>query len=126
MSNPTPPGATLMCLRDAEGRIITLTRQTLNEEQIKMENWQEVSISNAEVQVFTQDVPSQTDALRLSDSGLVRVVEDLIDVLINRGVFQFTDLPDAAQAKLLERRLNRASLGHRLQPLLLDDDNSLL
>ena len=126
MNNPTPPDAALMCLRDAEGRIVTLTRQTLSAEQIKMENWQEASISDAEVQVFTQDVLSQTDALKLSDSGLVRVVEDLIDVLINRGVFQFTDLPEAVQVKLMERRQTRATLGHRLEPLLLDDNNGLL
>lgn len=126
MNKPTAPVTALMCLRDPEGRIMTLTRQILSAEQIKIENWQAVFISDAEVQVFTRDVSSQTDALKLSDSGLVRVVEDLIDVLINRGVFQFTDLPEAAQVKLMERRLSRASLGHRLQPLLLDDDSGLL
>jgi len=45
----------------------------------------------------------------------------LIDVLINRGLLQFTDLPEAAQAKLLERRQTRASLPHRLE--LLSDDS---
>jgi hypothetical protein len=48
------------------------------------------------------------------------VLEDLIDVLITRGVIQFTDLPEAAQAKLLERRQTRATLTHRLE--LLPDD----
>jgi hypothetical protein len=126
MNNATSPDATLMCLRNAEGRIETLTRQALSVEKIKLEGWQAVSISDAEVQVFTQEVSSQTEALKLSDSGLVRVVEDLIDVLINRGVFLFTDLPEAVQFKLMERRQTRASMGHRLQPTLLDDDNGLL
>jgi hypothetical protein len=126
MNNTTPPDAALMCLRDAEGRIVTLTRQTLCAEQIKLENWQAVSISDAEVQAFTQEVSSQTEALKLSDIGLVRVVEDLIDVLINRSVFQFTDLPEAVQFKLMERRQTRASMGYRLHPTLLDDDNGLL
>jgi hypothetical protein len=126
MNNTTPPDAALMCLRDAEGRVVTLTRQTLCAEQIKLENWQAVSISDAEVQAFTQEVSSQTEALKLSDIGLVRVVEDLIDVLINRSVFQFTDLPEAVQFKLMERRQTRASMGHRLHPTLLDDDNGLL
>jgi hypothetical protein len=50
------------------------------------------------------------------------VLEDLIDVLINRGLLQFTDLPEAAQAKLLERRQSRANLSYRLQPLMPDKD----
>lgn len=63
-------------------------------------------------------------ALLDSDAGLARVTEDLIDILINRGVIQFTDFPPAAQAKLLERRQTRATLSRRLQ--LLDDENGLL
>jgi hypothetical protein len=125
MNKPTTPDAPLMCLRDAEGRIVTLTRQALGGEQINMNNLQAVSISDAEVEVFIRDVSSQTDTLKLSDSGLTRVLEDLIDVLINRGIFQFTDLPKAAQMKLIERRQTRASLGNRLPPLL-DDDSGLL
>lgn len=39
-----------------------------------------------------------------SDLGLARVLEDLIDLLIEKGTFRFTDLPEAAQRKLLARR----------------------
>lgn len=60
-----------------------------------------------------------------SDAGLARVTEDLIDILINRGVIQFTDFPPAAQAKLLERRQTRATLSRRLQ-LLDEDDKGLI
>lgn len=72
--------------------------------------------------------PSDADAvghqsLASSDAGLARVTEDLIDILIHRGVIQFTDFPPAAQAKLLERRQTRATLSRRLQ--LLDDDETL-
>ena len=55
--------------------------------------------------------------LASSDSGLARVTEDLIDILIHRGVIQFTDFPAAAQAKLLQRRLTRATLSRRLRLL---------
>ena len=125
MTNPLSPAATLMCRRDAEGRIVALTRQTLNEENIKMGAWQAVSADDAEVDAFVYDVSSQAQALSKTDIGLARVLEDLIDVLINRGLLQFTDLPEAAQAKLLERRQTRAHLANRLQPLLLDDDKGL-
>jgi hypothetical protein len=66
------------------------------------------------------------EALSQSDTGLARVLEDVIDVLINRGVIQFTDLPDQAQQKLLERRQTRASLANRLQLLPEEGDNGLI
>jgi hypothetical protein len=72
------------------------------------------------------DVPNLPNPLSQTDASLARVLEDLIDVLITRGVIQFTDLPDAAQAKLLERRQTRASLNNRLQLLPMDGDNDLV
>ena len=69
---------------------------------------------------MTKPVPPKL--LSETDADLVRVLEDLIDVLITRGVIQFTDLPEAAQAKLLGRRQTRATLTHRLE-LLPDDDS---
>lgn len=54
-----------------------------------------------------------------SDAAVARVTEDLIDILITRGVIQFTDFPPAAQAKLLQRRHTRETLSNRLK--LLDD-----
>jgi len=62
--------------------------------------------------------------LALSDSGVARVTEDLIDILILRGVIQFTDFPPAAQAKLLSRRQTRATLSRRLR--LLDEQDDTL
>ena len=124
MNNPVPPAAALMCRRNAEGRIVALTRQTLSPQRIVMGSWQAVSAADPEVEAFVQDVTSQADALSQTDIGLARVLEDLIEVLITRGLLQFTDLPEAAQTKLLERRQTRANLPHRLE--LLDDDNGLL
>ncbi len=50
-----------------------------------------------------QDAATRKDMLE-SDLGLARVLEDLIDLLIEKGTFRFTDLPNAAQKKLLSRR----------------------
>ena len=44
------------------------------------------------------------EALQRSDAELVRVVEDLTNLLIEKGVIRFTELPTAAQRKLLDRR----------------------
>ena len=68
--------------------------------------------------------PSQ--ALSESDAAIARVLEDLIDTLIGRGVIQFTDLPEAAQGKLQWRRKNRAKLQDSQQLLPDDGDTGLL
>lgn len=51
------------------------------------------------------------DPLADSDMRLVRVLEDVIDLLIARDVIRFTDLPQAAQGKLMERRSMRETQG---------------
>lgn len=69
-------------------------------------------------------IDSGQQALAASDSGLARITEDLIDILIRRGLIQITDFVPAAQAKLLARRHQRESLGRQLD--LLDDDQGIL
>jgi hypothetical protein len=64
------------------------------------------------------------EKLAESDQALIRVVEDLVDTLISKGLVQFTDLPEAAQAKLLERRNLRRSVN--ALNLLQDDDSKLI
>lgn len=45
-----------------------------------------------------------------SDLALIRVVEDLIEVLVKKHVLTLTDLPAAAQDKLMGRRSLRTYL----------------
>lgn len=44
------------------------------------------------------------DAYARLDADSVRVLEDLIDTLVDRGLLRITDLPPAAQAKLFARK----------------------
>lgn len=69
---------------------------------------------------------AHAELLSQSDTAIARVLEDLVDVLITRGVIQFTDLPEAAQAKLLTRRQTRARLKDSLQLLPGDGEGGLL
>lgn len=64
------------------------------------------------------------EKLAESDQALIRVVEDLVDTLIAKDLLRFTDLPEAAQAKLLERRNLRRSVN--ALNLLQDDDSKLI
>lgn len=71
----------------------------------------EMPIHSAELLEFMRNAGMEQGALQESDMRLVRVLEDLIDLLIDRDVIRFTDLPQPAQEKLLERRSMRQTLG---------------
>lgn len=62
--------------------------------------------------------------LQDSDLELVRVLEDLVEVLSRKGVIRYTDLPSAAREKLAARVQNR----HQVNVLsnLLGDDEGLI
>lgn len=50
------------------------------------------------------DIASYQTALTLLDTRIVRVLDDLIDVLIQKNVIRFTDLPEEAQKKIGARK----------------------
>jgi len=55
-----------------------------------------------------------------SDIEFVRVVEDLLQLLLDKNVILFTELPPIARRKLLDRQLMRRGKGDALD--LLDDE----
>lgn len=48
--------------------------------------------------------------LAATDKGMARIGEDLIDVLISKGVILIADLPQDTQDKLADRKAKRAAL----------------
>ena len=48
--------------------------------------------------------------LTQTDIGLIRVIEDLIDVLIDKNILMFTDLPLEAREKIMFRKSTRERL----------------
>lgn len=68
--------------------------------------------------------PGVVRALSESDLAMIRVVEDVVDLLIEQNLLRFTDLPPQAQEKLMERR----SLRRTINPLGLmgDDDGGVI
>lgn len=66
----------------------------------------------------------QEPALSELDTGFIRVLEDLIEVLLANGTIRLTDLPPQALAKLNERKHARARLRDSLD--LIDDEDHLL
>jgi len=56
------------------------------------------------------------------DTEFIRVLEDLIDVLVAKGVINLTDLPPQAMEKLSQRRHARRRLRNALD-LIRDEDD---
>jgi len=63
-----------------------------------------IDADHPEVAQFLGKPPPERAEIAGTDGSMARVTEDLIDVLVARGVVMFTDLPPVAQRKLLERR----------------------
>lgn len=87
-------------MRNATGKIIAV----LSEE---VDGAEFVSPNDMELSNFLQTDSPESRAQRElmeSDLGIIRVLEDLIDILIERGHIMFTDFPEPAQKKLLGRR----------------------
>lgn len=72
----------------------------------------------------TNDTGAARTLLSSSDLALIRVLEDLINTLIDKGVILFTDLPPAAREKLA----NREKIRDHLNSLenLMNEDQGLL
>ena len=54
------------------------------------------------------------------DTELIRVIEDLTDTLISKGLLRLTDLPHSAQTKLLARKGYRDQVGGEPNDILGD------
>jgi hypothetical protein len=77
----------------------------------------------SELYVFLHALkPTQVTSLEQSDQAMARVLEDVVNLLVDQGTIRFTDLPEAAQSKLLSRRELR---GQRQGMDLLDDGDDL-
>ncbi|MFW5451562.1 MAG: hypothetical protein ACKE9I_08190 [Methylophagaceae bacterium] len=107
--------------RDSEGNITAVF-------ETPQDNAQEIlSLDSDEVIDYIVQSANSEDArvaLSESDVALVRVLEDLINTLIDQKVILFTDLPMAAREKLSNREKIRGHLSS-LANLMGDDDGIL-
>jgi hypothetical protein len=87
----------------------------------------ELTADSQEAQAWfaNQSVENSLLKLQQSDLDMIRVLEDLISVLIRKGVVRITDLPEVAQAKLVGRSKARDALGG-LNLLINDDESELI
>jgi hypothetical protein len=107
--------------RDAHGQLLRVEAAAYAEAS------ETLPADNHEIQTWFANaaVESSLRALRQSDLDMVRVLDDLIQVLTSKGVIRVTDLPEAAQAKLADRTSARQALGG-LSHLINDEEPGLI
>lgn len=101
--------------RDTEGRIDSLYNQPVD-------GGEALPADHPDVLAFLQAGGAAQGAFSSLDASLVRVLEDLVDVLISRNVIRITDLPPEAQKKLFERKRFRESTRGNALKLVPDAD----
>ena len=99
-------------LRGADGVVTAVSQPDVGQGPPEGAGWELVSADDPGLAVFASQIGSADPANPLvgSDLAMARVLEDLINLLIDQSVIRFTDLPSGAQAKLLSRQNTRASL----------------
>jgi hypothetical protein len=107
--------------RNADGAVVSVSKDSREDHE------EFVSNNDSGLLDFFSDNLAEDNPLYYlikSDLDLTRVLEDLIDLMVNKGMINFTDLPDSAQQKLMGRRKARAQLreGQRRSVLVEDDD----
>lgn len=107
--------------RDEQGETVQLLDAPMEE------NSQWLELSDPHVIAFLQNAPSADnlkDSLASSDNEMVRVVEDLVEMLMEKQVFVFTELPEAVQNKLNARRKLRHEV-NAISNLIGEEDDIL-
>lgn len=95
--------------RDVNGVIEAVSRHS--DEQFT----ESMDIDAAELQQFLSEDELFNIAkqhLSETDANMVRVLEDLIEVLVAKNIIQFTELPEGAQDKILKRKKLRFLLSN--------------
>ena len=90
--------------RGPDGKILAVSNDPLSGPS------EQISSDAPELRAFFNTLEQQESVFETSDLKLIRVIEDVIDLLIAKNVICITDLPPPVQTKLMERRSLRQSL----------------
>ncbi len=101
--------------RNAEGRIVAVRKEA------SLQADEYLAESDPEYLDFFQSDEIQL-ALEDSDRALARVTEDLIELLVRKGLIMVTELPAVVQHKLRSRVSLRSRLAQSACDLLSDDE----
>ena len=103
--------------RNEQGKVVALYNQPHPNATEQKE-----SIDQELLDFFEENATSESwqTLLTISDLGFIRILEDMVDLLIRKNVIIFTELPEKAQQKILERKKIREK--YAAQNILTVDD----
>ncbi len=105
-------------LKNAQGEVIAASTS-----ENPGAGWEYVE-NNAKVYLdYLESALVKSNTFRESDIQLARVLEDLINLMIERNLIRFTDFPEAAQRRLNQRQSMRRN--SQLSDLLGDSEDTL-
>ena len=102
--------------RDPDGHIVAIRRGRTDE------GLEPASLLDEEVLSFLRssgEIEVLEQVLSMSDSSIIRVIEDLVEVLVRKNIILFTDLPVEAQEKIRQRQRVRQRIGR--DQIMVDD-----
>lgn len=101
--------------KDSNGTIVAIRTKP-------MEQNQEPVAESALVKFLADhdQTGSYENVLSLLDSSVIRVLDDLIDLLVKKDLIMVTELPEEAQKKIVERKRIRLKMQEAVQ-LTVDD-----
>ena len=105
--------------RDESGRVVALFRERSDEAP------EYLAVNSPEIAEFSDPDAARGErgSMLQSDLEMIRVYEDLIDVLISKRIVVLTDFPAKAQEKLVRRKRLRSSLSSLTEVLAPEDDD---
>ena len=104
--------------RDENGQIVMVSNAPRDDAR------EEIARDSPELRAFVERLGDSGEVFETSDLKLIRVIEDVVDLLIYKNVICITELPPPVQTKLMERRSLRQSLN--ALKLFGDDDQSII
>ena len=90
--------------RNAQGEISAVSQQLTGE------CVEEVAAADPALARFLGALQPDLTALQQSDQGFIRVLEDVVDLLIEKGLIALNDLPQDARDKIAQRKALRRNL----------------
>jgi len=100
-------------VRDDAGAIVTVS-------QVSMAGAESVPSDDPELQDYLGALGAGPQQLSATDLDFVRVLEDVVELLVDKSIILFTDLPESAQQKMLFRQRLRSGMSGKLD--LIGDD----
>lgn len=90
------------------------------------DNLEEISLFDPELKDFLEHSEQSETLIKTVldklDTDMIRVIEDLIDILIDKDIMLFSDLPQPVQNKLLFKKSIRNALREDNNSILSDEE----